>query len=66
MKNWSFLAVVYPCKQGETLMQIERLDDATVRVGTDTLCFEPKSQHAAGATVVIDTKAFVPRGEKAR
>ena len=56
--KWAFLAVVYPTRPGEKAPAIERLDDATARVGDDILCFDPASPSAAKATIVVDTAKF--------
>jgi len=59
-ENWSFLAVVYPAMQGGSLPDIRRIDDATVQVGDDAICFDPASPAASDATIVVDTEAIRP------
>lgn len=60
-EGWSFLAVVYPQPPGDEIPTIERIDDRTVRVGNDVICFDPVSPAAAEANLVIDPDAFVER-----
>lgn len=60
-ENWTFLSVVYPVPQGGNVPPIERLDDGTVRVGDDVICFDPESAAAAQATLVVDPAAFRSR-----
>ncbi len=57
-KSWHFLAVVYPEPPGGAIPEIRRVDDNTVRVGADTICFDPASPAAAGADFVVDVAAF--------
>lgn len=58
VKDWRFLAVVFPVPPGGKIPAIERIDDATVRVGEDILCFDPASAAASQADVVVDVEAF--------
>jgi len=57
-ENWAFLAVVYPAPPGGKIAEIERIDDATVRVGDDVISFDPASPAAARADLVVDRAAF--------
>ena len=59
--QWRFLAVVYPQSPGDEIPQIARIDDNTVRVGEDVICFDPDSPAAEGAGLVIDPAAFIER-----
>ncbi|MGD9498244.1 MAG: DUF4962 domain-containing protein, partial [Armatimonadota bacterium] len=59
--QWGFLAVVYPQPPGGAIPPIEPIDDRTVRVGDDVICFDPTSAAAAEATIVVDPEAFVHR-----
>jgi hypothetical protein len=59
--EWGFLAVVYPQPPGGAIPEIERLDDRTVRVGDDVICFDPASPAAGEATIVVNPAAFVRR-----
>ena len=61
--QWGFLAVVYPEPPGGETPAIERIDDRTVRVGEDVICFDPDSPAAAEATIVVDPAAFVHLNE---
>ena len=56
--QWGFLAVVYPQPPGGEIPPIERIDDRTVRVGEDVICFDPASAAAGDATIVVDSEAF--------
>ena len=56
-KEWRFLTVVYPASPGSTIPPIERIDDATVRIGEDVVCFDPKSATAARANFIVDVAA---------
>ncbi len=60
VEDWGFLAVVYPQAPGGATPTIERVDDRTVRVGDDVVCFDPDSAAAADATIVVDVAAFRP------
>ncbi|MCK5801912.1 MAG: heparinase II/III family protein, partial [Lentisphaeria bacterium] len=59
-KEWHFLTVIYPLPPGSggEMPPIIRIDDATVRVGHDTICFDPASSAAEQADFVIDTVAI--------
>jgi hypothetical protein len=57
-KDWSFLSVVYPVPPGGSAARIQRIDDSSVRVGEDVICFNPASAAAAQANLVIDPSAF--------
>ncbi len=59
-EDWGFLAVVYPQAPGGETPTIKRVDDRTVRVGDDVVCFDPDSAAAADATIVVDVAAFRP------
>ncbi len=54
-----FLAVIYPEPPGGEIPTIERIDDRTVRVGDDVICFDPTSPAAAEADIVVEIDAFV-------
>ncbi len=56
--NWGFLAVVYPQPPDGEIPPIERIDDRTVRVGEDVICFDPASAAADEAAIVVDCAAF--------
>ncbi|MEA3401842.1 MAG: DUF4962 domain-containing protein [Armatimonadota bacterium] len=56
--QWAFLAVVYPQPPGGEIPPIVRADDRTVRVGEDVICFDPDSEAAAEADIVVDVTAF--------
>ncbi len=56
--EWRFMAVVYPQTPGGEIPVIARIDDDTVRVGEDVICFDPTSPAAADATIVVDPAAF--------
>ncbi|MBM4024364.1 MAG: DUF4962 domain-containing protein [Planctomycetes bacterium] len=60
-EQWSFLTVVYPSRPGETIPDMERLDDATVRIGGDIITFDPRSRHAQDADFAIDVSALRPQ-----
>jgi len=62
LAQWGFLAVIYPQPPGGEIPVIERIDDRTVRVGEDVICFDPASAAAPGATIVVDPEAFVHHG----
>ena len=57
-RSWTFLAVIYPTPPGGSCPQIERIDDSTVRVGKDVICFDPDNAQADHATLVVDQIAF--------
>ena len=57
-KQWSFLAVVYPAPPDGDIPPIERIDDSTVRVGDDVICFDPQSAAARTANFVVDVAAM--------
>jgi hypothetical protein len=57
-KEWTFLTVVYPTMPGETIPDIHRIDNNTVRVGEDTISFDPESPAASKANFLIDPKAM--------
>lgn len=59
--QWRFLAVVYPTRPGQAAPPIQRVDDNTVRVGNDVLCFDPASPAASRATLLVDVEAFRQR-----
>jgi len=59
--EWRFLAVIYPQPPGGGIPPIERIDDRTVRVGEDVICFDPTSPAAEDATFVVDPAAFRAR-----
>ncbi len=54
-----FLAVIYPEPPGGEIPTIERIDDRTVRVGDDVICFDPTSPAAAEADIVVEIDTFV-------
>jgi hypothetical protein len=56
--EWSFLAVICPAPPSSRIPTIERLDDATIRLGEDVVCFDPKSPSAALAHFVVDVAAM--------
>jgi hypothetical protein len=56
--EWRFLAVVYPQAPGGEIPVIAKIDDDTVRVGEDVICFDPASPAATDATIVVDPSAF--------
>ena len=60
-EKWAFLCVVYPARPGEEIPTIERVDDATVRVGEDVITFDPSSPAAREADFVVDVAAMRPR-----
>jgi hypothetical protein len=60
-EDFTFLAVVYPQPPGGEIPAIERIDDRTVRVGEDVICFDPGAGSAADADLLIDADAFVER-----
>ncbi len=60
-EDFSFLAVVYPQPPGGSIPRIERIDDHTVRVGEDVICFDAGSSAAAKADLLIDPDAFIER-----
>ena len=57
-KEWTFLTVVYPTRPGETMPNIHRMDNATVRVGEDIISFAPESPTANEAHFLIDPEAM--------
>jgi len=63
-RNWRFLTVIYPARPGETMPAIERLDDSTVRVEGDIISFDPDSEHAQEASLVVDTAAMTEALER--
>ncbi|MFO8078783.1 MAG: DUF4962 domain-containing protein [Armatimonadota bacterium] len=58
-EDFTFLAVVYPQPPGGEIPAIERIDDYTVRVGDDLICFDPASAAAGEADLLIDPGAFI-------
>jgi hypothetical protein len=58
VRDRQFLAAIVPARPGEPLAEIRRLDDATVAVGTDIICFDPKSPHAGSAMILVDPAAI--------
>jgi hypothetical protein len=60
-RQWCFLTVIYPARQGETVAAIERLDDFTVRVAEDVISFSPDSPYARNADFVVDVPAIRPK-----
>ncbi|MFP3905183.1 MAG: heparinase II/III family protein, partial [Armatimonadota bacterium] len=62
-EQWRFLSVVYPQPPGGQMPAIEALDDNTVRVGDDVICFDPSSDHAADADIVVEVAAFRAESE---
>ncbi len=65
-KKWRFLAIIYPARQRETMPNIERLDDTTVRVANDIISFDPGSAYARDASLVVDTAAIAEAMNKER
>jgi len=57
-EDWSFLAVIYPQPPGGEIPPIKRVDDATVRVGEDVICFDATSPAAEQADFLVDVPAF--------
>jgi hypothetical protein len=57
-REWSFLAVVYPEPPGGEIPRIERIDDSTVRVGEDTISFDPSTATKHGADFVVDVASM--------
>lgn len=57
-KEWRFLTVIYPVPTGREIPAIERLDDATVRIGNEVICFDPKSPAVAQADILVDAAAL--------
>jgi hypothetical protein len=64
--NWTSLSVIYPVPPGETLPEIQRIDDATVRVGEDVICFDPSSPGAKRATHLVDRQVFATSVDSGR
>ena len=60
-ETWHFLAVVYPQPPGGEIPRIERVDDNTLRVGEDFICFDPASAAAADADFLVDVAAMRER-----
>lgn len=60
-REWRFLAVIYPAPPDEAIPPIERVDDVTVRVEGDVVCFDAKSPAASDAGYVVDVEAFRPK-----
>jgi hypothetical protein len=58
VKGWRFLTVVFPAPPGGGIPAMERIDDATVRVGDEILCFAPTSPAAPRADIVVDVDLF--------
>ncbi len=58
VKQWSFLTVIYPEPPGGEIPVIRRLDDFTVKVGDDVICFDPKSKFADKADILVDISAY--------
>jgi len=56
--QWRFLTVIYPQPPGGQIPAIKALDDFLVQVGSDVICFDPKSELAPKADFVIDLAAF--------
>jgi hypothetical protein len=56
--QWSFLAVVYPTPPGGDAAPIQRIDDNTVRVGEDVVCFDSNADAAGDATFVVDAASI--------
>lgn len=63
-RRWRFLAVIYPARVGETMPDIERLDDATVRVADEIISFDHDSQYERDASLVLDTAAIAEALER--
>ncbi|MFO7902466.1 MAG: hypothetical protein R6U98_07390 [Pirellulaceae bacterium] len=61
-EDWNFLAVVYPQPPGGEIPAIDRIDDYTVRVGDDVICFAMNSCAVGEAELLVDPDAFVQRG----
>lgn len=59
-RDWSFLAVVYPVRPDGQAPPIRTLDRATVQVGDDVICFDPK-EAPTGASIVVDAAAMRDR-----
>jgi hypothetical protein len=65
-KQWRFLAVIYPAQPGQTMPDIERLDDTAVRVADYIISFDPGSAYARDASLVVDTAAIAEALNKER
>jgi len=57
-EDWRFLTVIVPQPPGGEMRPIERVDDNTVRVGDDLICFDPSSPAAGEADFLVDVTAF--------
>jgi hypothetical protein len=59
--DFTFLAVVYPEPPGGQIPEIERIDDHTVRVDEDVICYDASSPAAAEADLLVAPDAFIER-----
>jgi len=57
-REWNFLTVIYPEPLGGQIPVIKALDDFSVQVGEDVICFDPKSEFAGKAEFLIDAEVF--------
>ncbi|MFC1607672.1 heparinase II/III family protein, partial [Candidatus Latescibacterota bacterium] len=55
-RDFHFLAVIAPIKQGDDFPEIKRLDDKTVSVDGDIISFDPSTKH--NADIVVDVEAL--------
>jgi len=55
---FNFLTVIYPKPPGESIPNITRLDDKSVQVGDDVICFDPTSEYASAADFLVETRLF--------
>jgi len=58
--EFHFLSVIAPVKPGGTFPEIERIDDRTVKIDGDVVCFDPSSKRKAD--IVIDVSVL--RGQQ--
>jgi hypothetical protein len=56
--EWQFLTVIYPEPPGGRIPVIKALDDSSVQVGDDLICFDPNSEYASEADFLVDIAAF--------
>ena len=52
--QWHFLAVIYPQPPGDKIPAINQLDDNTIKVGEDRICFDPNSSFARHANILVN------------
>ena len=58
VSEWNFLTVIYPKPPEAEIPVIKGLDDFSVQVGEDIICFDPKSGFAQKADFLVDIKAI--------